>query len=93
MGVRGILTASFFGADAFVTLAVTEGRGHDAARNRHGQHDLHQAAADAEHAVELTRRGTIRATLKGLKDSPDRAIAAHLGLTAQAEKRAGPCGG
>src|SRR5690606_26198705 len=27
---------------------------------------------------ELTRRGTIRATLKGLKDSPDRAIAAHL---------------
>ncbi len=27
VGVRGLLTASFFGADAFVTLAVTEGRG------------------------------------------------------------------
>jgi hypothetical protein len=27
VGVRGILTAAFFGADAFVTLAVTEGRG------------------------------------------------------------------
>src|SRR5690606_32529490 len=27
---------------------------------------------------ELTRRGTIRATLKGRRDSPDRAIAAHL---------------
>jgi len=27
---------------------------------------------------ELTRRGTIRATLKGRQDSPDRAIAAHL---------------
>ncbi|WP_313294770.1 osmoprotectant NAGGN system M42 family peptidase [Stutzerimonas nitrititolerans] len=28
--------------------------------------------------LELTRRGTIRATLKGRRDSPDRAIAAHL---------------
>ena len=27
---------------------------------------------------ELTRRGTIRATLKGRRDSPDRAVAAHL---------------
>ncbi|MDD2055923.1 osmoprotectant NAGGN system M42 family peptidase [Pseudomonas putida] len=27
---------------------------------------------------ELTRRGTIRATLKGLKSSPDRAVSAHL---------------
>ncbi|MGI4836074.1 MAG: osmoprotectant NAGGN system M42 family peptidase [Janthinobacterium lividum] len=27
---------------------------------------------------ELTRRGTIRATIKGRKDSPDRAVSAHL---------------
>src|SRR5690606_23216972 len=27
---------------------------------------------------ELTRRGTIRATLKGRKPSPDRAVSAHL---------------
>ena len=34
VGVRGLLTASFFGADAFVTLAVTEGRGGSTARTR-----------------------------------------------------------
>jgi hypothetical protein len=27
---------------------------------------------------EMTRRGTIRATLKGQKNSPDRAVSAHL---------------
>lgn len=27
---------------------------------------------------EMTRRGTIRATLKGKKNSPDRAVSAHL---------------
>ena len=27
---------------------------------------------------ELTRRGTLRATLKGQKNSPDRAVSAHL---------------
>ena len=29
-------------------------------------------------AFEMTRRGTIRATLKGRKSSPDRAVSAHL---------------